>query len=188
MGFAAFFGVTIGLSGCTQNVREQSPEAIAQSVTHLPSTPDRTGLTWFGPELHVSHYRTLFYVYDTVDYRLGAQERYQSNANDSLILLINARYGGDNRHYEFAMMPNTSNRELNHRQHEAERCQIFNSLISSCLYRDRFSLSFTKAELELARDTGIQFTLASKTQAYEQLDLPPNYIRGFLNAIGRQPE
>ena len=180
MGFAAFFGVTIGLSGCTQNVREQSPEAIAQSVTHLPSTPDRTGLTWFGPELHVSHYRTLFYVYDTADYRLGAQERYQSNANDSLILLINARYGGDNRHYEFAMMPNTSNRELNHRQHEAERCQIFNSLISSCLYRDRFSLSFTKAELELALDTGIQFTLASKTQAYEQLDLPPTIYGDFL--------
>jgi hypothetical protein len=82
-------------------------------------------------------------------------------------------------------MPDSASREVNHRQHDVERCQIFNILISSCLYRDRFSLAFSRAELERARKDGLQFKLASKTQSYERLDLPPNYIQGFLKAIAK---
>lgn len=74
-------------------------------------------------------------------------------------------------------------REVIHEQHDAERCQIFNSLMSSCLYQDRFSLNLSRSELELGLVKGIQLSLRSETQEYEALDLPSNYIQGFLNAI-----
>jgi hypothetical protein len=141
---AVFVAATIGISGCTQNVREQSPATIADSVKHI-SRPDQPELSWFAPELHVSHYRTLFCGYDTVDYRLAAPEYPKNKANPVYRLLVDAHYGGNVRHYDFAKMPDVSTREIVHDQHDTERCQIFNSLISSCLYRDRFSLIFIPA-------------------------------------------
>ncbi|MDD5494103.1 MAG: hypothetical protein PHG36_05475 [Dehalococcoidia bacterium] len=184
--FAALLVVVMGVSGCSGNVRDQFADAIAQSVRRVPSTPGKAGLTWIAPELHASHYRTLFYGYDTVDYRLASNENAKTSAHDNFLVLFDARYGGDARHYEFAKIPGTPIRELSDYQHDAERCQIFNSLISSCLYRDRFSLVLSRAELERTRDTGLQFSLASKTRDFERLDLPPNYINGFLNAIGNR--
>lgn len=80
-------------------------------------------------------------------------------------------------------MPDASTREAVHEQHDTERCQIFNSLISSCLYRDRFSLNLSRSELEFGLVKGIQFLFRSETQEYEALDLPSNYIQGFLKAI-----
>ncbi len=177
-----FIVVTIVISGCTQNVREQSPDTIAGSVKHV-SRPDYPDLIWFAPELHVSHYRTLFYGYDTVDYLLAASEHPENKANLGFRLLVDAHYGGNLRHYDFAKMPDASTREVSNKQHDAERCQIFNSLISSCLYRNRFSLNLSRPELELGLVKGIQLLLRSESQEYETLDLPSNYIQGFLKAI-----
>lgn len=179
---SVFIAATIGISGCAQNVREQLPDAIAESVKYV-SRPDQPDLAWYAPELHISHYRALFYGYDTLDYRLAAPEQPVNKAKPSYRLLVDAHYGGNVRHYHFVKMPDASTREVSHEQHGAERCQIFNSLISSCLYRDRFSLNLSRSELELGLVKGIQLLFRSETQAYETLDLPPNYIQGFLKAI-----
>ncbi len=180
--YVVFITAAIGNSGCTQNVREQSPDAIAGSVNHVSST-DYPDLTWFAPELHVSHYRTLFYGYDTVDYRLAAPEHPNNQANPGYRILVEAHYGGNVRHYDFAKMPDASTHEVSHKQHDAERCQIFNSLISSCLYRDRFSLYLSMSKLESGLTNGIKLLFRSEKQEYETLDLPSNYIQGFLKAI-----
>lgn len=45
---SAFIAATIGISGCTQNVREQLPDAIAESVKH-GSRPEQTDLAWYAP-------------------------------------------------------------------------------------------------------------------------------------------
>jgi hypothetical protein len=172
----------IGISGCTQNVREQSPDTIAGSVIPV-SRADSPDLVWFAPELHISHYRMLFYGYDTVDYRLAAPENPENRATQGFSLLVDAHYGGNVRHYDFAKMPYTSIREVSHKQQDTVRCQIFNSLISSCLYRDRFRLNVSRSELELGLVQGIQLLLRSETQEYETLDLPSNYLKGFLKAI-----
>lgn len=177
-----FLAASIGISACTPNVREQSPDAIAGSVKHVTSL-GQPELAWLAPELHISHFRTLFYGYDTVDYRLAAPEHPGNNENPGFRLLVDAHYGGNLRHYAFAKMPDASTREVSHKQHDVERCQIFNSLISSCLYRDRFSLNLSRPELELGLAKGIQLLLSSKKQDYENLDIPSNYIQGFLKAI-----
>lgn len=168
--------------GCVENVRDESPDAIAGSVKHV-SRLDKQDLTWFAPELHLSHYRTLFYGYDTMDYRLAAPEYPQTKTNDGFRLLIDASYGGDIRHYDFARLADDTTRVINHHQHDIERCQVFNSLISSCLYRDRFSLNLSQSDLQNARVSGLQLLLTSGAQHYERIDLPSNYIQGFLKAI-----
>ena len=182
VGNAVFLAVIIQVTGCAENVREESPDTIAGSVKHVPRL-DKRDLTWFAPELHLSHYRTLFYGYDTIDYRLAAPEYHETKKNDDFRLLIDANYGGNIRHYDFARMADESTRVINHYQHDTERCQIFNSLVSSCLYRDRFSLHLSRSDLENARVAGLQLLLASGVQHYERIDLPSNYIQGFLKAI-----
>ena len=63
----------IQILGCAENVREESSDTIAGSVKHV-SRPEKQALTRFAPVLHQSQYRTLFYGYDTIDYRLAAPE------------------------------------------------------------------------------------------------------------------
>ena len=178
---AAFLAAIIQV-GCVENVQDESPDAIASSVKHV-SRLDKQDLTWFAPELHLSHYRTLFYGYDTLDYRLAASEYPETKTNDGFRLLIDASYGGDIRHYDFARLADDTTRVINHHQHDIERCQVFNSLISSCLYRDRFSLNLSRSDLQNARVSGLQLLLTSGAQHYERIDLPSNYIQGFLKAI-----
>ena len=178
---AAFLAAIIQV-GCVENVRDESPDAIAGSVKHV-SRLNKHHLAWFAPELHQSHYRTLFYGYDTMDYRLAAPEYPQTKTNDGFRLLIDASYGGDIRHYDFAKLADDTTRVINHYQHDIERCQVFNSLISSCLYRDRFSLNLSQSDLQNARVAGLQFLLTSGAQNYERIELPSNYIQGFLKAI-----
>jgi hypothetical protein len=180
--YAAFLVLIIQVIGCVENVREESSDTIAGSVKHI-SRPDTQDLTWFAPELHLSHYRILFYGYDTIDYRLAASEYPDTKTNDGFRLLIDANYGGNIRHYNFAKLADESTRVSNHYQHDTVRCQIFNSLISSCLYRDRFSLNLSRSDLENARVAGLQLLLTSGAQDYERIDLPPNYIQGFLKAM-----
>jgi hypothetical protein len=168
---AAFLAVIIQVIGCVENVREESPDTIAGSVKH-DSRPDKQNLTWFAPELHLSHYRTLFYGYDTIDYRLAASEHPETKMNDGFRLLIDTSYGGNVRHYAFARLADESTRVIHHYQHDTEQCKIFNSLISSCLYRDRFSLNLSRSDLENARVAGLQLLLTSGAQDYERIDLP----------------
>jgi len=179
---AAFLAAIIQVIGCVENVRKESPDTIAGNVKHV-SMLGKQDLTWFAPELHLSHYRTLFYGYDTIDYRLAASGYPETKTNDGFRLLIDANYGGNIRHYDFARLADESTRTINHYQHDTERCQMFNSLISSCLYRDRFSLNLSRSDLENARVAGLQLLLTSGAQHYERIDLPSNYIQGFLKAI-----
>ena len=106
---AACVTAAIVISGCTQNIREQSPNTIAGSVKHV-SRPDQPELAWFAPKLHISHYRTLFYGYDTVDYRLAAPEHPENDVNRVFRLLVD----GNLRHYDFAKMPDASTRDVIH--------------------------------------------------------------------------
>jgi hypothetical protein len=179
---ATFLALILFVYGCVGNVREESAGTIAGRVKRV-ATPDKRGFTWLAPELLISHYRTLFYGYDTLYYHLTGPEYPKAMTNDNFRLVINANYGGDLRHYDFANFADASTRATIHQQHITERCQIFNSLISSCLYQDWFSLNLSRSDLENARISGLQLVLTSGKQQYERIDLPANYIQGFLIAI-----
>jgi hypothetical protein len=88
--FAALLTLMIGVTGCVQNIREQSPDTIAQSVSYATTTKGQNGLAWIAPELHISHYRTLFYGYDTIDYRLAAKKYSTTSLSDNFVLLVDA--------------------------------------------------------------------------------------------------
>ena len=136
---------------------------------------------WRGPALRVSHYRTLFYGYDSVDYWLNARKSLAGSVKYEMS--FDADYGGDLRHYDAVKFADgSSHQTINHR-HDTERCQFFNNMVYSCLYHDRASLVLSESELVAARINGIQFTLGSGKKDYESIVLPANYIQGFLQAI-----
>ena len=173
------------LPACTGSVRQATTDTIAEQVKQA-SMPDKHGVGLLAPELHDSQYRPLFFGYDTTDYRLAAVSGLSGKPDQTLLRLwIDVNYGGNVRHYDFAKFSDKTEYPINHYLHIAERCQLFNSLIASCLYHDQLSLDLTRSDLEKARYSGLKVFLASATLTYQQIELPTNYIQGFLKAIDK---
>ncbi|MFA5984346.1 MAG: hypothetical protein WC782_10050 [Methylococcaceae bacterium] len=169
------------IAGCTQLSGDLPSAAKTQEIKLAAMLDQPAEVLRAAPELNISHYRTLFYGYDTIAYRLAAAEVPENKVPKDLRLLVDARYGGNPRHYALAKINDApQTHKISLYQHETERCQIFNSLISSCLYRDRFSVVLTQKDLELARNAGLKLTLATANQPDEQLNLPASYVDGFL--------
>ncbi len=173
--------LVISVFGCVGNIRNQTAVTIAREVKHTTSA-DSHGLVWFSPMLQVSRWRTRFCCYDTLYYRLAAGEPKASTARVYRLLII-AHYGGDIRRYDIVTFPDSSSRFTEGRRHEIERCQFFNSLIYACLFRNHAYVDLSGSELESAQENGLRLTLSSKTRDYETVDLPANFIRGFLAAV-----
>ena len=136
---------------------------------------------WRGPALRVSHYRTLFYGYDCVDYWLHARK--SPALSVKYAMSFDADYGGDLRHYDVVKFADGSSRQTVNHRHDTKRCQFFNSMVYSCLYHDRVSLELSHTELVAARMKGLQLTLSSGKQDYESIVLPANYVQGFLQTV-----
>ncbi|MGH8498490.1 MAG: hypothetical protein ACRERV_06770 [Methylococcales bacterium] len=173
--------VLINLFACTGNIRNQTAATIAGEVKLVTSVESRD-LLWFSPVLQVSRWRTRFCCYDNVYYRLSAGEPSESAAK-VYRLLIDADYGGEIRHYDVVRFPDATSRLTKEHRHEIERCQFFNSLIYACLFRDHVYVDLSRSELESGQSKGLQLILGSGTRDYETIDLPGNFIRGFLAAV-----
>ena len=173
----AFVMALLHIVGCTENIREAPANLITKSTEHQ-ATPDDKGLAWFAPELHTSQYRALFFGYDTLDYRLAAPEHADG---DHVSLLFKVSYGGNIRHYDIANAADGTRHAIKQQNHHAVRCQIFNSLILSCLYEGQFSLALSRADLAQISKAGLQLQSKNGYQ-YEHIDLPMDYVQGFLNA------
>ena len=168
------------LFGCAANLRQASPDAIAQTVKKSMMDAGND-IVWRAPELQISHYRTLFYGYDSVYYRLGARK---SPKGDILYQLsIDAQYGGNLRHYDAIKFANGTSRPLVSQSHQTQRCQFFNNLVYACLFRDQASVELSCSELDAVQTKGLLLNLGSEKQEYETIDLPGNYIKGFLQAV-----
>jgi len=145
--------------------------------------PGAQSSVWLGPKREVSHYRTLFHGYDTVNYRLAAWESGDPEQPFTFRLLIDAHYGGARpRHYDLAKWADGSSRATTGHKHEAERCQLFNSMVSACLFHDRAWLELSRDELEDARTAGLTLTLASEAETYERIAIPAADIQSLLDA------
>lgn len=168
------------LLGCAANLREALPGSIAQSVKESVTVVGQYS-AWRSPSLQVSHYRTLFYGYDSVYYWLVARKSPKGGALYEMS--IAADYGGDLRHYDAVKFADGSSRLTGSHRHDTERCQFFNSLVYACLFHDRASLELSQSELEAAQLKGLRLTLSSGKQDYKTIDLPANYTQGFLQAV-----
>ena len=147
------------LAGCTENVRGASPQIIEKLVkTEADSISGKP--VWFAPELQVRHFRTEFYGYNTVYYRLMALGTDQPGKT-SFRLIIDANYGGAERRYELALIDGASY-PTDHLRHDTERCQLFNNMYSACLYRDRADVELDLAKLEAGRHSGLETDLDIK--------------------------
>ncbi len=177
--YGMFLIAIVSLLGCASNPREALTGSIAQSVKESAMVVDQD-FVWRGPALRVSHYRTLFYGYDSVDYWLNARKSPAGSVKYEMSFV--ADYGGDLRHYDVVKFADGPSRQTVNHRHETERCQFFNNMVYSCLYHDRTSLELSQSVLEAAKLKGLRLTLSSATEDYESIILPANYIQGFLQA------
>jgi len=175
--------VVLVLEGCALDARNATSVEIQQAIkSESATTPYHR--VWSAPPLLVSHFRTRFYGYDTVDYHLSASQSGQSSSPTLYHLKVDANYGGLPRHYDLAKSTNSSQYPAYKLRHETLRCQFFGDMQDACLYRDRLDFELSLAELEAGRHSGMTLTLASAdNKEYEQIDLPPAYIDGFLAVI-----
>jgi len=170
--------------GCAENIRAASAFDI-QKLTTQKTGVDSSQI-WSAPELEQRKFRLSFYGYDTVYYRLETLKNPLVGDAGHYRLIIDANFGtvlgAKIRHYDQAKFADGSILTTEHRQLDTVRCQIFGTMTSACLYRDRAEIELNPAVLAAAQQTGLQLILGSAETDYEQIDLPANYIAGFLQA------
>ncbi|WP_347988088.1 hypothetical protein [Methylomonas sp. AM2-LC] len=173
------------LTGCTPEIRDQSSAEIQQqiSVKSLPDSPNRI-LT--APDLNVQQFRMAFYGYNTVSYLLAAIKDDQSSGLNYQ-LQFDAKYGivGSRyiRHYDMAKMQNGVVIPTTQLRHDALSCQMYGDMVNGCLFRDRANVAISLEQLQSGRQSGLTLILSSADKNYETLDLPAQYIDGFLIAV-----
>ena len=110
------------LLGCAANPREALPGSIAQSVKESVTVVGQYSV-WRSPSLQVSHYRTLFYGYDSVYYWLVARKSPKGGALYEMS--IAADYGRDLRHYGAVKSADGPIRPMVNQQHDTEALPVF---------------------------------------------------------------
>ncbi|MDD4915941.1 MAG: hypothetical protein PHW13_12990 [Methylococcales bacterium] len=176
--------LALSCAGCGVDVRDAPSAEIRDLVTRQEAGSSSRENVLIAPELQVRRFRMRFYGYDTVYYYLLAETSEQNPAVPVYYLVIDANYGGRARHYETLKTAGAVSNPANHLRHDTVRCQIFGDMTDSCLYRDRADFVLNPGLLQAAVKTGLTLTLASAANTvYETLDLPANYIDGFLQAV-----
>lgn len=191
IGFTLLLTALAGLSGCSTNVRNASPLEIKQLTT--VETDDKLNHTWTGPDLQLGQYRSIFRGYNTVEYRLVATKPDTEADGVAYKLEIDANYGGEERHYNVVKTAKGKTYNTSHRVLTRDRCEFFNNedtdmdhIVFGCLFRETADAELDLADLEAARQFGLTLTLGSGDTDYEQIDLPSQYIDGFLRAVRNQ--
>lgn len=181
-------GGALLLPGCGANTRD-APSAAAGKPAGGEAVSPQTHLVR-GPELHMQKYRTLFYGYNTVSYHLEAIKPDSPPGAASYRLVFDANYGAQKeRHYDLAIMANGVSYPLVDSRRDTQRCQLFGDMVSACIFRQRSAVELDAATLEAARQSGLVVTLGSKDIAYESLELPGDYVTGFLRSVaGSSPQ
>jgi hypothetical protein len=179
----------LNLTGCIENIRGASSTEIRQDIA-VEVAPDNS-YTWKAPELLVRHFRVTYCGYDRVYYRLSAVKPADSAQELQFRLVIDANYGLNTalkKMHDFNSVKfiDGSTLPITNVNHDVGRCQMFCEMYPACLYRDRADVELSLALLEASRHTGLVLTLASAEKDFEQLDLPAEYIDGFLQAVQNQ--
>jgi hypothetical protein len=131
------------------------------------------------PLLHAQWWRTEFYGYDTVAYRLRQKEGTPGQSE----LLLEVHYGGSGPDDRALGWPGSEPQPLRVYEHAADRCQIFGSLQSRCVFGDILGVDLPPGLLEQSRDTGLTVVLLSKKGAEHSLPLPGEYIASYLASL-----
>jgi hypothetical protein len=141
------------------------------------------------PDLNVQHFRVAFYGYNTVSYHLAAVKDNQSSSLNYQ-LQFDAKYGIVGtyyvRHYDVAKFQNGVLTPTTQLRHDALSCQVYGDMVNGCLFRDRANVVISAEQLEAGRQSGLTLILGSADKDYETLDLPAQYIDGFLKAVQNQ--
>lgn len=136
------------------------------------------------PLLHAQWWRTEFYGYDTVAYRLRQKEGVPGGSE----LFMEVHYGGSGADYRALAWPGAEPQPLRVYEHAADRCQVFGSLQSRCVFGDVLGIDLPPELLEQSCDTGVTVVLLANKGAEHSLALPGDYIASYLAGLRRGGE
>ncbi|QWF71377.1 hypothetical protein KEF85_02490 [Methylomonas paludis] len=182
--------LAIGVAGCASDLKYQSAAEIEQQ-TKIEAFPGSPNQILSAPELQVRHFQEFLYGSNSVSYYLTAHKDSRFAGNTSYWLEFDANYGSshsmaNSRRYDMAKTETGLSIPTYHLRHETLRCQEYKGVGDGCLYRDRAEVQLSLADLEAGRHSGLKLILSSANQEYEHIDLPAQYVDGFLRAVQSQ--
>ena len=132
------------------------------------------------PALHAQWWRTDFYGYDSAHYRL----RHRLGPPEQDELGVELEYGASGPDFRGVEWPGSGVKPVEVQEHSADRCQVFGSLQSRCLYHDVVKVVLPPELLEHSRQSGLSLDLLGKSGGRRTLSLPGDYIGELLRAWG----
>lgn len=131
------------------------------------------------PLLHAQWWRAEFYGYDTVAYRLRQKEGVPGGSE----LLMEVHYGSSGADYRALAWPGLEPQPLRVYEHAADRCQVFGSLQSRCVFGDILGIDLPPELLEHSPEAGLTAVLHAKQGAEHPLPLPGDYVASYLASL-----
>lgn len=174
------------LSACGLTLRHAPPEEIARMTTKT-QIPGQPAVELRAPLLRVEHWRVSLGGQDTQSFRLVGRIETGSRSPLRNWLTVETEYGGKPAGYRAARFPDGSLRPLSDVHHTVLRCQEFNALQSACLYRDRMMIDLTGDEIDRYAKTGLTVRLVGKSGDLEKIQVPSNYLQGYLLSLSVWP-
>ena len=168
------------LSGCAQNAALIPADDFAKKVAVNTSDFD-TDLKYVAPKLYGFKKRGLLSAGDRMKLNLrGWKDKATGKVRHQLYIVI--EYDNDWRHYQSASFLGGSNQDLTVIDREVTGCHSYSSLGVFCDYRETLGLSFSDTDLNAAKEEGLKIRINAKSGHENILELPANYIKGYLQA------
>jgi hypothetical protein len=120
------------------------------------------------------------YDYQEINLR-GWKDKATGKVKHQLFIVI--KYSNDWRYYQSASFINGDYQELTVINTEVVKCQSYRSLGVLCDYRETLGLSFSDASLNSFKEEGLKIRINAKSGHENILEVPANYIKGYLQAI-----
>lgn len=170
---------SVGLIGCT-GAKNYSPNEIANLVK-IESSEFDDKATIVGPKIQTTHSEGLLSIYHN-DFRLRGWKSKNSNQPTSFQLYIQVEYvRGSWAFFQSASFVGGKTVDLTKIKRDVSSC----SSGSGCIYSEIVGLEVKVPFLEKQKSSGFRVRLNSKSGATTVLEVPANYIQGYLSAFAR---
>ena len=161
------------LAGCATDYSKKPAPAIADATTVKDSAFDAQ-VRYTGPTLRTERRRGLFMDYHSVSLRSFVDKKSGQSTNQIYVVLS---YVGGLRFYQTASFEGGVQRELLAIDRNVDFCNG-----GFCAYTETLGIQLTDAELESAV-SGMKIRLNAKSGHESFIELPANYVAGFLAAV-----
>ena len=171
------------LSGCaaTPNVSSMSPSDIEQKVLVNNSEFD-ANIRLTGMNLKKVEESGFLTGYDYINYMTRSWVNKETSSVTHQVYISIAYAAGGWRFYNSATLKGGDPLEFTSINRDVVGCQG-GTYVSSCNYKETIGINLTDDFLQSKSDDGISFRISSQSGKENVLNIPSNYLQGYLTAV-----